>query len=103
MRNGARTAELHREDGPAIIGRDPETGVVDYLSWQQHGQSHREDGPAHIMINAANGIVHFEDWSKNGKTHRDDGPAHIERDLKPEPSRSNTGTGTTSGFPRLKK
>ncbi len=33
---------LHRDDGPAIVGRDG------YEAWFKDGKSHREDGPAII-------------------------------------------------------
>lgn len=57
--------ELHRDDGPAVIG---ETG---YKAWFKHGIRHRDDGPA--VIHPSGYVAYY----KNGKFHRDDGPAQI--------------------------
>jgi hypothetical protein len=53
----------HREDGPAIEGRDG------YKAWYLNGKRHREDGPA---VEWACGSKY---WYLNGELHREDGPA----------------------------
>jgi hypothetical protein len=58
--------ELHRLDGPAIIG------TFGHKSWYLNGKLHRIDGPA---IEKTNGE---KEWFFKGKRHRIDGPA-IER------------------------
>lgn len=58
---------LHREDGPAFVGRHGSE------KWYLHGRLHREDGPA-----IKNG-KHIE-WWLNGKRHRIDGPAYEDSD-----------------------
>jgi hypothetical protein len=80
--------KLHREDGPAIIGRD---GTE---QWYLNGKKHRENGPAMTHPKGwftwyKNGEIHREGtepasyteastiWALNGKYHREDGPAVI--------------------------
>lgn len=76
---------LHREDGPAIIGREIDrpmcvngvTGAVDPVvgvlgkAWYRFGLLHRENSPA---IEMESGEYH---WYLNGKRHRLDGPASV--------------------------
>jgi len=57
--------QLHRDDGPAVIGAD---GTE---KWYQHGQLHRGDGPA---VTYPDGT---ELWWQHGQLHRGDGPAVI--------------------------
>jgi hypothetical protein len=63
--------ELHRVDGPAVIG-------LGEVRWMQHGKFHREGGPA----------VKWEDgsefWYLHGKMHRLDGPALKMNDVEDE-------------------
>lgn len=60
--------EIHREDGPARIGRD---GTQ---FWYRCGNLHRDDGPAVIYSNGS------EAWYSLGYLHREDGPAIITSD-----------------------
>jgi len=55
--------ELHREDGPAYIGKDFTLG------WYINGKRHRVGGPAIIFPWGA------EEWFIEDKLHRLDGPA----------------------------
>src|ERR1700722_16703435 len=59
--------DLHRLDGPAIIG---ETGS----QWWVNGKLHRSDGPAVVEIDGS------EEWWFNSKRHRSGGPAVIRAD-----------------------
>ena len=56
--------EIHREDGPAIEGKD-------FQEWRVRNKKHRIGGPAVIHGN------HQEFWEMNRK-HRLDGPAVID-------------------------
>lgn len=56
--------ELHREDGPAVIG------VGGHEAWMRHGYRHREDGPA--IVDPREG---YREWWVDGELHREDGPA----------------------------
>lgn len=55
--------KLHREDGPACISYNLDTGTIDNISWYKNSRLHRIDGPA---------FVHFYDsgfeiaWYENG-------------------------------------
>ena len=64
---------LHRQGGPAYIGRNT-NGTLTVERWFFLGRLHREDGPA----------VKFSDGSQycyfNGKSHRDHGPACMSAD-----------------------
>lgn len=53
---------LHRDDGPALIGRNGDQ------FWYQNGVIHRNKGPAAIT-------KHGKIWAANGERHRLDGPA----------------------------
>ena len=68
--NWYKNNELHRDDGPAIIGSN-------YTEWYQHGQLHRLDGPASIVVDVRTRKYIERRWFKNGKLHREDGPAVI--------------------------
>lgn len=59
-----RDGKLHREDGPAFIGKFS-------IAWWRNGKCHREGGPA---IERENG---HKAWWTNDKLHREDGPAII--------------------------
>lgn len=54
---------LHREDGPAVEGKDGSK------EWYLNGNLHREDGPA---VEYADGS---KEWYLHGNRHRLDGPA----------------------------
>ena len=54
---------LHRENGPAVVYVNGDTG------WFKNGKRHREGGPA-IEWNTG-----YKAWHKEGKLHREDGPA----------------------------
>jgi hypothetical protein len=74
--------KLHREDGPAAIWRDPQTGVVTWEEWYKEGERHCEDGPADTRRDAQTGVVTGKVWYKEGKRHREDGPAIIRLDAQ---------------------
>jgi hypothetical protein len=61
------TRQPHRMDGPAMIARDYETGIVTHEMWCQDGVVHRADGPANIMRKADTGRVYFSEWIDHGK------------------------------------
>lgn len=44
-----KSGVLHREDGPAVMGRD-------FQAWYRHGYLHREDGPA-VIKGAGEGVI----------------------------------------------
>jgi hypothetical protein len=71
----------HREDGPAHIERNAQSGIIVHEEWWSNGQRHRTDGgPALVLRDSLTGQILFEEWWLNGKRHRDDGPAAIRRD-----------------------
>jgi hypothetical protein len=72
--------EDHRDDGPAMIVRNPSTGVIVQEFWCQNGELHRVDGPAYIRRDPINGEEMSLSWWKHGEVHRTDGPAITERD-----------------------
>jgi hypothetical protein len=53
---------LDRADGPAVIERDPVTGIVTREDWWRDGSLHRTDGPAIIERDPATGAVTWEEW-----------------------------------------
>src|SRR5258708_23523111 len=55
----------HRSDGPALIERFAETGVVFSETWYQDGEIHREDGPAYIRRHSNTAVVIREQWRRN--------------------------------------
>lgn len=80
--------QLHRADGPAVVGndgteewwwhgtyhRDGGPAVVTtagYRFFYRYGQLHREDGPA---LEGPHGV---REWWRHGLAHRADGPALI--------------------------
>ncbi len=65
--------ELHRADGPTIIGyrEDNSVWMEGYLI---DGRKHRDDGPA-VVCWHDNGVVEQESYYVNGNRHREDGPA----------------------------
>ncbi len=101
--------DKHRDDGPALIERDLETGIITNEIWFRQGQTHRAgDLPAQIQrdpftgtiiaeewwennkghrigapncvgVDPVSGIVVNEYWGQNGVFHREDGPAEIHR------------------------
>jgi hypothetical protein len=79
---GTATADypLHREDGPAVIEKDPATGRVVWLSWYENNQDHRIDGPATQIFDETTGVCVQECHYRRGRLHRTDGPAEIQRD-----------------------
>ncbi|MHA6897985.1 hypothetical protein [Ralstonia pseudosolanacearum] len=52
VRKFYRNGVLHREDGPAVVGRD-------YQAWYRHGLLHREDGPAVIRGRGAGAVEEY--------------------------------------------
>ena len=48
---------LHREDGPAVVVRDPRSGVVVEEKWYCRNEIHRPDGPAVIRRHPVTGDV----------------------------------------------
>lgn len=58
--------QLHREDGPAIVGPNFEAYYI-------NGKLHREDGPAKKW-KEQDGLS-GEEWHRNGELHRIGGPA----------------------------
>lgn len=72
----------HREDGPAVIYRDCETGVTTLLKYSKHGQAHRDSdqGPAYVERNADTGLPLALAFYENGLRNNRRGPADIEFD-----------------------
>ena len=71
---------LHREDGPAVVERDPAAGRVVWLGWYENNQGHRIDGPDCQIFDKATGVCVEETHRRRGKLHRLDGPADTRRD-----------------------
>ncbi len=74
---------IHREDGPARVLRDNETGEVLQEDYYVNNQLHRDDDqPAKIIYGGIQGSVCFEAYFQHGLRHRDErlGPAVIEYD-----------------------
>ena len=66
----------HSEDGePAVDERYCETNVSIRQEWRSFGELHRENGPARILRDPMTGVVVRQDWFINGHHHRVDGPA----------------------------
>ena len=57
----------HRDNGPAVSGRDAKTGTVIYEVWWERGHRHHDNGPAFIQRDAATGTVTYEEWWSDGK------------------------------------
>jgi hypothetical protein len=74
--------KLHREDGPAIIGRDPVTGVIACEKYSRHGEPHRRHGPALITRDRETGVLLGEEYYSFGQLHRDAGPAYVGYNLE---------------------
>lgn len=72
--------QFDRKDGPAVISRDPSTGILFQEDWYRNGTYHRDGGPACIRRDPVNGGVMLASWYDHGKRHRADGPAVIQRD-----------------------
>lgn len=58
--------QLHRLGGPAYFYRDPKTGVVCEEAWCVHGKNHRDDGPALIRRNAQTGKMTWSQHYRDG-------------------------------------
>ena len=72
--------QLHNPLGPALVIRDPTSGIVTAEQWCLNGRNHREDGPASIQYDPTTGCAVNEIWIQNGLVHRsDDLPALIRR------------------------
>jgi hypothetical protein len=67
-------------EGPAFIERDRVTGIITAEEYWVNAVLHREDGPARIG-READGNVFFEEYCFNGQLHRNsaDGPAVVVR------------------------
>lgn len=74
-RPATASGSFHRTDGPALIIRDPVTGIAVYEGWYQHDEPHREGGPAGTKRDPKTGNVVKEEWYQHGNRHRLDGPA----------------------------
>jgi hypothetical protein len=67
---------MHRVGGPALENIDPNTKVVTYEAWFEHGKTHRSgDLPAVIERDEKTGKVTVEAFFEHGKRHRASGPA----------------------------
>lgn len=70
-------SQLHREDGPAMIGYRHDGSIENEL-WYLNGLKSRANNlPARIVYNH-NGIVTLEQYFVKDITHRTDGPSRIE-------------------------
>lgn len=65
--------QLHREDGPALIDVNPDTGEVLAEAWYLNGKPHRENNPAYVSYDG--GKIISEQWWLNGELHREGKPA----------------------------
>lgn len=65
-----KDGKKHREDGPAVIYKDPRE-----FCWFYEGQLHRDGGPASVYFQGPT-CWHYT-WFKHGFIHREDGPAQI--------------------------
>jgi len=54
-------------DGHHIIARDPMTDVVTWEEWYENGKLHREDGPAVILRDGETGEVYHQSRYLNGR------------------------------------
>jgi hypothetical protein len=75
-----KDGKFDRADGPAVITRDPKTGIVCTEEWWKNDKLHRLDGPAIVNRDARTGVVSCEAWYKNGNLSRNNGPALTVRD-----------------------
>lgn len=78
-----RYGRLHRDrkEGPALVYRDENTGVVVLESYDIKGKTHRDDGPAVIYRDRETGKVTYERYYQKGKTHRVGGPSGTAWDI----------------------
>jgi len=73
------TVKIHR--APDCLKRGRNRPLRDYESWYDpDGKLHRENGPASVMYDIETGIAINEGWFKHGTLHRADGPATVIRD-----------------------
>lgn len=76
-----QNGEIHRDQGPASIYRNAESGIAVRQVWMLHAQSHRDgDKPAEIIRNSDTGVITEEHFAQNNLWHRENGPAVIRRD-----------------------
>lgn len=72
---------LHRDEreGPALIERNPESGLIVYAMYYWRGRRHREGGPAAIEYSQNGETLLGIDYMQHGVPHRDprEGPAQI--------------------------
>jgi hypothetical protein len=75
---------LHRENGPAWIHYDEDTGVRFVEDYYRHGLSHRDpdDGPSLVVRSDDGRVIMEEAYCFNDKLYRDPaiGPCYIGRD-----------------------
>jgi hypothetical protein len=64
-----------RVDGPAIIERNPKTGVATCEEWWLEGKLHRTDDSADIERDPTTNVVIREEWCLNGDWQRKDMPS----------------------------
>ena len=70
------------DDRPAHVVFD-ELGRPSKFGWYSRGVLHRENGPASMTVDPDTGIVTVEDYRHQGTPHRSlREPAYIERDAK---------------------
>ena len=71
--NGRR----HRDEGPAVVKRDAESGRIWWEEYRWHGRFHRDPtaGPAAIGYDTSADAAMSWDYWWRGKRHRLDGPA----------------------------
>ena len=74
-----KNGEMHRADGPAYVGYDPD-GAVTVEEWRKNGKLHRINAPASIDY-FEDGTIEEEHWWQNGVLHRDGAPASITHNL----------------------
>lgn len=68
---------VHRDDGPAIVVRNPDTNEVVREEHWKNGVLHRDDGPAIEWLSECGD----KEWYQDGKLHRDcDLPAVVRSD-----------------------
>jgi hypothetical protein len=66
---------LDRQDGPAVIARDPTTSRVTFEGWYSNGVLHRDGGPA-VIVNEWEDSFQLE-WHQHGRLHREGAPSFI--------------------------
>jgi hypothetical protein len=69
--------QIHREDGPAIVAKDPTSGAIQEFAWYRNGLMHRDgENPAAMWEDDEGRTRHYE-WYSQGELHRYNGPAEL--------------------------